>query len=93
MKVRYSIPLEVRQSTRYSIGEAQDGHPVVWVSGKGGWYEINPSSTYLPWYNKMCEAATLYYRIMDIYRTKKPQKAKKSKAAQDDELSALFLKV
>ncbi|KAH7166062.1 hypothetical protein EDB81DRAFT_918365 [Dactylonectria macrodidyma] len=79
MRVRTSIPIEVRQSISYSIGEAEDGQPLIWVSGKGGWYEIFPSPTYLPVYNKMCEAAMLYYRIMDIYKNQKAKKVKKGK--------------
>ncbi|KAF7549041.1 hypothetical protein G7Z17_g6643 [Cylindrodendrum hubeiense] len=71
--------------------EAEDGQPLIWVSGKGGWYEIFPSPTYLPIYNKMCEAAVLYYRIMDIYKTQKPKKPKKGKRPDPmRELSHLF---
>ncbi|KAH7008218.1 hypothetical protein EDB80DRAFT_715908 [Ilyonectria destructans] len=91
MRVRQSVPIEVRQSISYSIGEAEDGQPLIWVSGKGGWYEIFPSPTYLPIYNKMCEAAMLYYRIMDIYKTQKPKKPKKGRRPDPMiELSHLF---
>ncbi|KAH7152319.1 hypothetical protein B0J13DRAFT_522618 [Dactylonectria estremocensis] len=91
MRVRTSIPIEVRQSISYSIGEAEDGQPLIWVSGKGGWYEIFPSTAYLPVYNKMCEAAMLYYRIMDIYKTQKVKKAKKGKRLDPmAELSHVF---
>lgn len=94
MRVRQSVPIEVRQSISYSIGEAEDGQPLIWVSGKGGWYEIFPSPTYLPIYNKMCEAAMLYYRIMDIYKTQKPKKPKKGRRPDPMiELSHLFHQV
>ncbi|KAF4469733.1 hypothetical protein FALBO_3379 [Fusarium albosuccineum] len=90
MRVRNSIPLEIRRSTRYSIGEAEGGQAIIWVLGKGSWYEINPSPAYLPIYNKMCEAVVLYYRIMDIYKAKKPKKAKKGKKDQMKELYRVF---
>lgn len=47
---------------------------MIWVSGRGGWYEISPSAKYRPVYNKMCEATTLYYSIMDTYNSKKFKK-------------------
>ncbi|KAK7432770.1 hypothetical protein QQZ08_000631 [Neonectria magnoliae] len=80
MRVRHSVPIEVRQSRQYSIGEAEDGQPLIWVSGKGGWYEIIPSAAYIPIYSKMCEAAMLYYHIMDICKNhplKKPKRGKR----------------
>ncbi|KAI5461284.1 hypothetical protein BGZ63DRAFT_486843 [Mariannaea sp. PMI_226] len=93
MKVRHSMPIEIRQSISYSIGEAEDGQPLLWVSGKGGWYEIVPSDSYLPIYNKTCEAATLYYRIMDIIKSEGPKRQKKGKRADTmTELSRIFHK-
>ncbi|KAM0435266.1 hypothetical protein ACHAPT_003360 [Fusarium lateritium] len=90
MRVRHSMPIQVPRSNRYSIGEAGEGNPVIWVEGRCAWYEINPSPAYLPIYNKMCEAASLYYRIMDIYKAKKPKKAKKGKKEQMKELHSVF---
>ncbi|KPM41568.1 hypothetical protein AK830_g4946 [Neonectria ditissima] len=93
MRVRSSVPIEVRQSRQYSIGEAEDGQPLIWVSGKGGWYEIIPSPAYLPIYNKMCEAAMLYYHVMDICKKqllKKPKKGKRTNTMA--ELAPIFHK-
>ncbi|KAF4585738.1 defective in methylation-7 protein [Ophiocordyceps camponoti-floridani] len=92
-RVRRSCPLEIRHSTRYSIGETEDGSPIIWVSGRGGWYEINPSPAYRQIFRKMCEATKLYYIMVDIYAPENaPKKNKKStKSALLDELSGVFL--
>lgn len=93
-RVRRSTEIEIRHSISYSIGLTEGGQPIIWVSGKAGWYEIMPSASYLPIYNKMCEAATLYYSIMDIYRTEPPKKPKKRKSSGlVAELSPVFHKV
>ncbi|EHK27272.1 uncharacterized protein TRIVIDRAFT_114510 [Trichoderma virens Gv29-8] len=70
MRVRSSTPIEIRHCIAYSIGE-DEGRPVVWVLGRGGWYEINPSDAYRPIFNKMCEATTMYYSLVDIYTSAK----------------------
>ncbi|KAK7421791.1 hypothetical protein QQX98_002006 [Neonectria punicea] len=93
MRIRYSVPIEIRQSRQYSIGEAEDGQPLIWVSGKGGWYEIIPSAAYIPTYSKMCEAAMLYYHIMDICKNHPPKKPKKGKRPNPmAELAPIFHK-
>ncbi|KAH6892218.1 hypothetical protein B0T10DRAFT_457933 [Thelonectria olida] len=95
MRLRHSTPIEIRQSISYSIGLAENNQPLIWVSGKAGWYEIVPSASYLQIYNKMCEAATLYYTIMSIYEVennsaKKLKKGKRVGAIA--ELSPIFHK-
>ncbi|KAG4291050.1 hypothetical protein FPRO06_02936 [Fusarium proliferatum] len=79
MKVRSLTPFEVRKCGQFSIGESESGSPVIWMLGACGWFELNPAPAYLPIYRKMQEAIRLYYRLMAIYRDKKPKKAKKSK--------------
>ncbi|KAI9149224.1 hypothetical protein HJFPF1_11273 [Paramyrothecium foliicola] len=92
MRIRSSTPLEVRNCVEYSIGETEDGRPLIWVRGRGAWYELEPSSEYQPIYNKMCEATTLYYHMMDIYKDTGRKKSKKSKGnGLMDELSDIFL--
>ncbi|KAM4056177.1 defective in methylation-7 protein [Hirsutella rhossiliensis] len=93
MRVRKSIPLEIRQCVSYSIGESPDGSPLIWVSGRGGWYEINPSPAYRSIYRKMCEATTLYYNMVDIYNSRRaPKRSKKQKQSSlMDELASIFL--
>ncbi|PHH84019.1 hypothetical protein CDD83_2625 [Cordyceps sp. RAO-2017] len=93
MRVRKSTPLEIRQCISYSIGESPDGSPLIWISGRGGWYEINPSPAYRPIYRKMCEATTLYYNLVDIYNSKQLYKKLKKAKQNDlmDELSRVFL--
>ncbi|CAG7555581.1 unnamed protein product [Fusarium equiseti] len=90
MKVRRSIELEVRKCGQYSIGEDENGSPIIWVAGQCAWYEINPSPAYAPIYRKMREAVALYYRILAIYSDKPPKKAKKSKKDSDKELNQVF---
>ncbi|QGI79011.1 hypothetical protein CEK25_005740 [Fusarium fujikuroi] len=59
-------------------------------AGACGWFELNPAPAYLPIYRKMQEAIRLYYRLMAIYRDKKPKKAKKSKKDALKELYQVF---
>ncbi|KAG8412763.1 hypothetical protein J3458_013203 [Metarhizium acridum] len=93
MKVRGATPLEIRRCASYSIGESPDGRPLIWVSGQGGWYEIDPCPAYKPMYNKMCEATTMYYNILDIYTDDPPRKTKKLKNSSAlDELDQVFHK-
>ncbi|KHN95806.1 uncharacterized protein MAM_06418 [Metarhizium album ARSEF 1941] len=94
MKVRGATPLEIRRCASYSIGESPDGRPLIWVSGQGGWYEIDPSPAYKPMYNNMCEATTMYYNMVDIYAEDPPKRSKKSKNnSVMDELAQVFHKV
>ncbi|KAG6084630.1 hypothetical protein E4U15_001543 [Claviceps sp. LM218 group G6] len=94
MRARPSTPLEIRSSVLYSIGESEDGRPLVWVSGQGGWYEIEPCRAYKPIYAKMCEATTMYYTLLDIYTEQSSGKAKKSQATTImEELGPVFHKV
>lgn len=44
-------------------------------------------------YNKMCEATTMYYNMVDIYEEDPPKKSKKSKYNMMDELAQVFHKV
>ncbi|OAA40325.1 hypothetical protein NOR_05886 [Metarhizium rileyi] len=93
MRLRGATPLEIRRCTSYSIGESPDGRPLIWVSGQGGWYEIGPCSAYKPMYNKMCEATTMYYTIVDVYAEDPPKKTKKAKNNSiQDELAQVFHK-
>ncbi|KAG6010765.1 hypothetical protein E4U21_004153 [Claviceps maximensis] len=93
MRVRASTPLEIRRSMLYSIGESEDGRPLIWVSGQGGWYEIDPCRAYKPMYNKMCEATTMYYALLDIYTEQPPKKHKKGKTPTImEELGPVFHK-
>ncbi|RDA88349.1 hypothetical protein CP532_5633 [Ophiocordyceps camponoti-leonardi (nom. inval.)] len=91
-RVRKSTPLEIRHSHLFAIGESDDRSPLIWVSGRGGWYEISPSAAYGPIYRKMCEATTFYYHMVDIYDASKTlKKTKKTKeSALLQELSGIF---
>ncbi|ODA84025.1 hypothetical protein RJ55_02543 [Drechmeria coniospora] len=93
MRVRSSVPIEIKKCINYSIGESDDGSPLIWISGVGGWYEINPSRTYRPTFLKMCEATTLYYKLVDIYdSTASQRKSKKAKQSSFmDDLAGVFL--
>ncbi|KAF5630671.1 uncharacterized protein FTJAE_8127 [Fusarium tjaetaba] len=90
MKVRSLTPFEVRKCGQYSIGESESGSPVIWMLGTCAWFELTPAPAYLPIYRKMQEAIRLYYRLMAIYRDRKPKKAKKSKKDALKELYQVF---
>ncbi|RDA95764.1 hypothetical protein CP533_5130 [Ophiocordyceps camponoti-saundersi (nom. inval.)] len=93
-RIRKSTPLEIRYSTSFAIGESDDRSPLIWVSGRGGWYEISPSTAYGPMYRKMCEATTFYFHMLDLYDSSKAlKKSKKTKQPTlRQELSVIFHK-
>ena len=39
----------------------------MWVSGEAGWFEIHPHEKYATVYNEMCDAISLYYKVMQVY--------------------------
>lgn len=82
MRVRKPVPIEIR-CVSHSIGETEDKSPLVWLGGRGGWYEINPAESYRPMYSKMCQAITMYYAIFDILSSPKYKK-KKGKVEVDE---------
>ena len=63
-----SAYIEIETSHSYSIGYGP--HPVAWLSGEAGWFQINPSERYKATYDAICDAITFYYHVMDIYADK-----------------------
>ncbi|EKJ75631.1 hypothetical protein FPSE_04132 [Fusarium pseudograminearum CS3096] len=90
MKVRRSIELEVTKCELYSIGEDENGSPIIWVAGTCAWFELNPSKAYAPIYRQMREAVVLYYRLLAIYSERQPKKAKKGKKDIERDLYQVF---
>lgn len=93
MKVRRSIELEVTKCELYSIGEDENGSPIIWVAGTCAWFELNPSKAYAPIYRQMREAVALYYRLLAIYSERQPKKAKKGKKDIERDLHQVFHEV
>jgi hypothetical protein len=106
MPVRGSVPIEIPECTRYSLGEAinegnkgDEDHrprsPVLWVAAEGYWFEINPSAAYLPMYRTICEAIRLYYSIYDVYSTKGAKYMNRLSKSTDpiERLSEVFFQV
>ncbi|EPE05731.1 hypothetical protein F503_08262 [Ophiostoma piceae UAMH 11346] len=60
-----SIDIEIQDSKVYSIGYYPEA--VVWLSGKAGWFEINPHPSYAKIYKDMCEVSQLDYILAKIY--------------------------
>jgi hypothetical protein len=102
-RVRKPIRIEVQASIKYAIGEsgydpddveAAAAHPMIWVSGQCGWYELDPARVYLPMFDKMCQGTTLYYKLMDAYREiPRLKSSKRSKSHWFEELEPLFFYV
>ena len=69
--------------------------PVLWLGGRGAWFEINPSAAYLPMYRNICEAIRLYYAIYDYYSSRKAKSPKQGSKSIDpiERLSDVFLNV
>ncbi|AEO56936.1 hypothetical protein MYCTH_2302469 [Thermothelomyces thermophilus ATCC 42464] len=83
--------IEIPRSDRYSIG---DGPLVLWVSGAAGWFEIRPSARYLPMYEQVREAITLYYSAFEVYEAYAQACGgkKKSRRPPPPSLDEVFLK-
>ncbi|KAL2016698.1 hypothetical protein VTK56DRAFT_3161 [Thermocarpiscus australiensis] len=86
-----SAYIEIPHSDRYSIG---DGPLALWVSGASGWFEIRPSLEYMPMYNQIREAITLYYGVFDVYEAYEKACGHKKKAnwPKPPTLDQVFLK-
>lgn len=54
------------------------GPVTIWASGKAGWFEIRPASTYQYIFDKMSEGVTLYYFLTDLYESKKKTASEKT---------------
>lgn len=104
MKVKESMPIEIPKCTRYSVGEAEGPpgvdprrtslDPVLWLCGRGAWYEIRPSAAYLAHFREICDTIRLYYSIFDYYDNPKTYKNRASKSADDlEKLSDIFFRV
>lgn len=109
-RVRAPVPIEITSCQRYSIGETTGGKPeqdneaddadprpimsVLWVSGQGGWFEVNPAPAYVPIYRDICDAIKLYYTIYDIYDKSDARFIKATGGSADpvQRLAPLFLK-
>jgi hypothetical protein len=96
-----SAYIEIQKSLSYSIGYGP--YPVVWISGAAGWFEISPAPRYRKIYDEMCDAVTLYYKVMDAYEpynkakldyeTATAKRRRKMKPPGPVTLDQVFLKV
>jgi hypothetical protein len=76
-----SVNIEVKTSWKYSF----DSAPNIWVSSPCGWLQIMPSPEYLETFEQACEAAALYYSLLEIHEehaTKVDEAAKANKKRQ-----------
>lgn len=67
---------------------------VLWVSGQGGWFEVNPAPAYIPIYRDICDAIKLFYALFDIYQNAdaKFKKAENGERDPTGRLAPLFMK-
>ncbi|KAH7138882.1 hypothetical protein B0J11DRAFT_27382 [Dendryphion nanum] len=61
------IEIEIRNVTRFSYGQTQDGETVIWALGAAGWFELRPSRSYKETFDDMVQAVEILYFITDIY--------------------------
>ncbi len=61
--------INLEQVTRYAFAEYDDGSCGFWAAGKAGWFEIqSPASPFKTTYEKMNEAASIFYMLADRLR-------------------------
>ncbi|KAF2456815.1 hypothetical protein BDY21DRAFT_44094 [Lineolata rhizophorae] len=63
-----SVPITVREVSRYAFGQYDDGEVGIWAAGQAGWFKIKPSRAYKEIFQRMVEAIRLLYFAADIYR-------------------------
>lgn len=75
------VDVEIRNVTRFSYGQTQDGEIVIWALGEAGWFELRPSRAYSNSFQNMMQAVECLYFITDIY-SEAPQKRGGGPSAQ-----------
>lgn len=61
----------------YAFAECEDASYVFWAAGKSGWFELQgPARSFKPIYNKMEEAASIFYMLADKLRRSHNRKRK-----------------
>lgn len=61
--------IELDHVTTYAFAEYDDGTCGFWAAGKAGWFEIqSPHASYKATYDKMNEAASIFYMLADKMR-------------------------
>lgn len=58
----------------YAFAECEDGSFAFWAAGKSGWFDLQgPARSFKTTYNKMEEAASIFYMLADkLRRARKP---------------------
>ncbi|KAI0427340.1 hypothetical protein F5Y09DRAFT_316642 [Xylaria sp. FL1042] len=83
MKAKKTLWIQIEASQSFSVGAKDDSlsAPVVWASGKAGWFEIVPAPCYQRICDEMFQAVRLHYSLLDQYEEalEKLQKSRKKK--------------
>ncbi|KAF2873488.1 hypothetical protein BDV95DRAFT_617250 [Massariosphaeria phaeospora] len=61
------LDIEIRNVTRFSYGQTQDGEIVIWALGQAGWFELRPARHYKAIFDDMIQAVEILYFVTDIY--------------------------
>ncbi|KAH9877936.1 hypothetical protein J1614_003153 [Plenodomus biglobosus] len=74
------MEIEIRNVSRFSYGEMNDGTLALWAEGGAGWFHIVPAPQYKPIYDGMICAVQILYFVTDMY--KEPRKRGGGPSAQ-----------
>lgn len=72
--------IEIRNISRFSYGEMNDGTVALWAEGAAGWFQIAPAPHYRAIFDSMIAAVQILYFVTDIY--KEPRKRGGGPSAQ-----------
>jgi hypothetical protein len=76
--------IEVSNCQGFSIGS---GPITLWAMGSSGWLEIQPSEIYKKTYNRMRDAISIFYFVMDLYeKMKEAAKRGRKKSLSIDQI-------
>jgi hypothetical protein len=61
------VEIEIRNVTRFSYGQTEDGEIVIWALGLAGWFELRPAEAYKEIFHDMEQAVQILYFATDIH--------------------------
>ena len=61
-----SVNIEIRNCQKYSIGQDGNG-ALIYLSGPCGWFELEPSPTYMAMHMYMSQCVDMYWSLAKTY--------------------------
>ena len=66
-----AVSIDIPEVKSYAYGAYEDGTVEIWAAGSAGWFVLNPSAAYQPFFDSMVEAVKVLYFVVDAYTTQR----------------------